>query len=164
MSVFLGGAVLLATLTLPLGALGGGCTKANLPPNSIDVLVQTLNTNTVNWTAGIFPSIRLASNASPQEIVEVALTNWWRDGLKFPLLDNRGGIQSSNRKLLFEAKIKNIRIIEVRKVGLTYKPNCSAVLFESGLGRYILLCSYEGEQIGWWTRFVDMMKPIEPTP
>ena len=118
----------------------GGYVRANSPTNSIDVLVQELNSSNGLWRNGGYPIIALSSNATLQEVVSAAVTKWSLDG----------------------GQIKTFRILEARKIELKHLPDCSAALIDSNLGKKVLLFRYERPG-SWWTRFVDVTEKAEPS-
>lgn len=115
--------------------IAAGQVGANSQTNAIDALVEKLNSSPL-WTNGDFPIIELSSNATPQEVVESAVSKWSLEG----------------------GMISTFRILETRKVQLHGMPDCSAALIESDSGMKILLFRYSrgvGLKNDWWTRFFD---------
>lgn len=90
------------------------------------------------WVNGMYPAIKLPSNAAPEEILAQAVKMIGFD----------------------QGHIKTYRLQEVRRVKLKTAGmgTCSAALVESDLGAKVLLFRYEGPTTGWWTRFYDASK------
>jgi len=129
------------TILTLLFLLGAAYANANAATNSIDALVQRLNSMEYSWVDSMGPYIGLSSNASPQQIVGVAAKEWsWL------------------------TKVKRFKIVEVRQVKVTYLQECSAALIETNVGRKICLFRYlQDEKEGsWWTRFFDVAEKVEP--
>ena len=122
-----------------------GYARADTTTISIDALVERLNASNGLWVNGTYPILPLSSNATPQEVVSTAAKMWSVEG----------------------GKIKTFRIVEVRKIDLRHVPDCFAALLESDLGSYILLFSYEKDNVAkggsWWTRFVAVTGKAEPS-
>ena len=129
------------TLVIAATLVGGSCALAGPALDPIDALARKLNSDRM-WPNGEVPIISLSSNAAPKEVVGRAVKMWGFD---------RG-------------HIKTFEIVEIRKIRLDAKPDCSAAVIRSDLGRKILLFRYESHQkmnFGW-TRFYDVPKEAEP--
>lgn len=103
--------------------------------DAIELLVSRLNTNDDLWRERISPVIKLPKYSRPKDVLEQAIT-------KFRFEDRR---------------ISSYRIVEVRDVELKrwIGDGYRAVLFESNLGRKILICRYSDHQ-DWFVRFFDI--------
>ena len=101
----------------------------------IDMLARRLNASHGEWINGLYPTIRLASDASTDAVIEEAIA-------KTGLIDGR---------------IERFTIITARSVSIDeHLPHVYyALLLDTNLGGKILLMRYEGEITGWWTRFFD---------
>jgi hypothetical protein len=101
----------------------------------IDMLVRRLNGSHGEWINGLYPTVRLASDAATDAVIEEAIA-------KTGLIDGR---------------IERYTIISARSVSIDeHLPHVYyALLLDTNLGRKILLMRYEGGTTGWWTRFFD---------
>jgi hypothetical protein len=102
--------------------------------DAIDTLIAKLNGSHV-WRNGLYPSIRLPSNAPIDAVVEEAI-----------------GKVGFN-----EGRIEHYTVVSARSVYLDRHQNQEyyALLIDTNLGRKVLLMRHEGDAAGWWTRFYD---------
>ena len=117
--------------------------RANSQTNYIDALVERINARNDDhlWLNGVNPEIKLSSNATPQEVVDDALTKYY----------------------FGNSKVKSYRILESRKVKLWDLTDCSAALIDSDLGMKILLFGYGGVGVHWWIRRFDVPERATPS-
>ena len=101
----------------------------------IDQLTDHLNSQFGLWINGESPYIGLPPEATPEQVINQAI--------KLTGFD--------------QGQIKTYTIREMRRVNLNEDGTnkYSAILLDSDCGKKIILFRYEGERLGWWTRFYD---------
>ena len=130
------------------------CARLTLAADAIDVLVKKLDSD-MGWRRGTGPTIQLASNATPSEVIASAV--------KFSTF---GKVETNHYIRAAQMSVSQIRSYKtsgIREVHLKGMPNCSAALIDSDLGKKILLFRYEENQkmSYWLTRFYDAPQEAE---
>ena len=105
--------------------------------DSIALLVSHLSASPL-WENGIFPTLKLPAGATIETVVAECLHSTGFDA----------------------GHIKSYQIIKKEDVTIPAVggKNYTAVLIESDLGRKIVLLTYLGTDLGWWSRVFDAAK------